>query len=409
LLTLRLKILLAALATQRARAITAASMMALGVTSTLLMAALSTGARLEMEAEQDRMGRNLFYVRAAERPVSPGRGNGWFVSSRLKPDQAALIERDVPAVQHAVPVRERSALVKLDANKAVSTVRGVTPEFFELRNFEVEYGRALTHDDGRALRRVAVLGPYVREQLVRERRSGTRSLVGETVRVGGVPFTVVGELRAKGAGTDGSNLDDQILIPFETSVRRFENVESASLLLVQTRDQNGMASAMDGVRRLLRAAHYIEPNARDDFDILETIRQNAARSMNGRFMRGLSRILTAVTLVLGGAGVFAVSYLNVKERTSEIGLRMALGATRMSIAALFLFEACALSLLGGIAGLAIGATGALLLRAAIGWTLAIDAHALMLALAVSAGVGALCSLLPAWRASQLMPARTLAE
>jgi putative ABC transport system permease protein len=395
---------MAALASQRIRAVVAASMVSLGVASTLVMVAMSTGARLEMEAEQDRMGRNLFYVRAAELPVSPGRGNGWYVSNRLKPEQAARIERDVPAVAYAEPVRERAALVKVDARSVTTTVRGVTPEFLQLRHFEVERGRPISDADRQALRRVALLGPFVRERL-----TGSGSLVGSVVRVGGVPFQVIGELRAKGAGSDGSNLDDQILIPFETSLRRLDNAESASLLLVQARDAGAMRPAMDGVRALLRAAHYIEPNARDDFDILETIRQNFARQTNGRWMRGLSQILAVVTLALGGIGVLAVSYLNVNERTGEIGLRMALGATRASIAALFLFEACVLSVLGGIAGLAIGSVLALGLRAATGWSLPIDLSVAGTALAVSALTCAVCSLLPAWRASQVMPAGTLAE
>ena len=401
--TLRLKILVAAFASQRVRAVIAAAMVSLGVASTLVMAAMSTGARLEMQAEQDRMGRNLFYVRAAEQPVSPGRGNGWYVSSRLKPEQATWIERDVPAVLHAVPVRERSALVKLDANSVTTTVRGVTPEFLELRNFEVERGRAIVDADGTELRRVAVVGPFVRERL-----SGARSLVGKTLRLGGVPFSVVGELRAKGAGSDGSNLDDQILIPFATAIRRFENVESASMLLVQAREPEAMRPAMDAVRGLLRVAHYLEPGARDDFDMLETIRQNAAREMSGRWMRGLARILMIVTLALGAVGVFAVIYLNVKERTGEIGLRMALGATRTSIAMLFLVEACLLSLLGGVAGLGIGTLLVFALRAATAWTIAIDTGAVLLALFVSGATGLVCSLVPAWRASLVMPARTLA-
>jgi putative ABC transport system permease protein len=402
--TLRLRILAAALASQRVRAVIAAAMVSLGVASTLVMVALSAGARLEMEVQQERMGRNLFFVRAAERPVPPGRGNGWFASSRLKPEQAALIERAVPAVLHAVPVRERPVQVKLDSKRVVTTVRGVTPEFFPLRNFEIERGRAIDATDGMERRRVIVIGPFVKDRL-----SNGRSLLGEIVRLGNVPFEVVGELRAKGAGTDGSDQDDQVLIPFETSIRRFENVEAASLLLVQARDEAAMRPAIDGVRELLREAHFIEPGARDDFDILETIRQNVAREMSNRWLQGLSRVLATVTLVLGGIGVFAVSYLNVKERTGEIGLRMAVGATRLSIAALFVAEACVLSILGGIAGVTLGALVAELLQAVTEWRLAIDLRGVFLPFAVSAITGVGCSLVPAWRASRVMPALALAE
>jgi putative ABC transport system permease protein len=286
----------------------------------------------------------------------------------------------------------------------MTTVRGVTPEFFDIRNFEVERGRPIQNDDRESLRRVAVLGSFVRERL-----TDSGSLVGRIVRIGGVPFQVIGELRAKGAGTDGSNLDDQILIPLETSMRRLDNTEAASLILIQASDERTMRPAMDGVRGLLRTAHHIEPNARDDFDILETLRQNLARQKSGRWMTGLSQILAIVTITLGGIGVLAVTYLNVKERTSEIGLRMALGATRASIAVLFLFETLVVSALGGIAGVAIGSAISLTLRAVTGWSAVIDIRALGIALGVSALTAALCSLLPAWRASQVMPARTLAE
>jgi putative ABC transport system permease protein len=285
-----------------------------------------------------------------------------------------------------------------------STVRGVTPEFLEMRRFAVEQGRALLQSDGDALRRVAVVGAFVKDRL-----GGGQSLLGATVRINNVPFLVVGELRAKGAGSDGSDQDDQILVPFETAMHRLENVESVSLLLVQGRNEKEMPDAIEGVRGVLRTAHYIEPDAREDFDILLTLRQSEAQRISGQFMRGLSRVLVIVTVMLAAVGVFAVGYLNVKERTGEIGLRMAVGATRISIAVLFVLESCALSLAGGILGLGLGALIAWLLKAATVWPLAVDVRGIVLPLAVASGIGVVCSLLPAWRASRVMPAVALAE
>jgi putative ABC transport system permease protein len=400
---LRIRILAAALGSQRLRAVIAGGMVCIGVASTLVMVALSTGVRLEMQALQERMGRNLFFVKAGQRPVPPGRGNGWFLSSLLEPEEATLIETGVASVAHAVPVRERSAQVRLDSKRVVTTVRGVTPEFFELRNFEVSSGRPIDEADRQALRRVAVVGPFVKERL-----SDGESLLGVTLRVAGVPFEVVGELRAKGTGSDGSDQDDQILVPFETAMHRLDNVEAASMLLVQARDERRMEPAIDAVRGLLRGAHYIEAGAREDFDILTMIRQDEVRRMSSRWMQGLSRVLAVVTLVIGGVGVFAVSYLNVKERTAEIGLRMALGSTRLAVAGLFVAEACVLSVLGGVAGIVMGALIAALLKGATAWPIAIDVRGIGIPLAVSAAIGVLCSLVPAWRASRVMPAVALA-
>jgi putative ABC transport system permease protein len=286
----------------------------------------------------------------------------------------------------------------------ISTVRGVTPDFLEMRRFAVDRGRALLKEDGAALRRVAVVGAFVKERLA----SG-RSLLGATLRINNVPFLVVGELRPKGAGSDGSDQDDQILVPFETAVRRLENVESVSMLLVQGRDEQRMSQAIEGVREVLRASHYIKPDAREDFDILLTIRQSEAQRLSGQFMRALSRVLVVVTVTLAEVGVFAVSYLSVKERTGEIGLRMAVGATRFSVATLFVLESSLLSAAGGVVGLGLGAAIAALLKTVTVWPLTLDYGAILLPLATAGGIGLVCSLVPAWRASRVMPALALAE
>lgn len=400
---LRARILLASLGSQPVRAFIAGAMVSLGVASTLLMVALSTGARVQLEAMQESIGRNLFFVKAGYRPLRPGRGNGWVTSTRLKAAEATAIERAVPTVLRAVPVKESGAVVRLGRERTVSTVRGVTPEFLEIRRFAVERGRALEAGDGEARRRVAVVGAFVKERLARG-----ASLIGSTLRINNVPFLVIGELQAKGAGSDGSDQDDQILVPFETAMHRLENVEFVSMLLVQGRDEPGMRDAVDRVRELLRAAHYIEPDAREDFDILLTLRQSEAQRISGEFMRALSRVLVIVTVTLAAVGVFAVSYLSVKERTGEIGLRMAVGATRFSVAALFVLESCALSVAGGVVGLALGAAIATVLQRITVWPLALDVSGVVLPFAVAASIGVACSLAPAWRASRVMPAVALA-
>lgn len=400
---LRARILVASLRSQPVRSLIAGALVSLGVAATLIMLALGTGARRELVALQESVGRNLFFVKPGYRPVQAGRGNGWFTSTRLKAEEAALIEREVTAVARAVPVREMPATIRFGRERIASTARGVTPEFFEMRRFTVERGRALVGADNEARRRVAVVGAFVKERLARG-----ESLIGTTLRVNGVPFEVVGELRAKGAGTDGSDQDDQILVPFETAMHRLENVDSVSLLLVQGREEERMAEAVDGVRRVLRASHQIEPDAREDFDILQTLRQSAAQQLSGRWMRALSGILAVVTLALAAVGVFAVSYLNVKERTGEIGLRMAVGATRPSIATLFVSESVLLSGAGGVIGLVLGAVITMLLDLVTVWPLALDLRGFTMPLGVAGGIGALCSLVPAWRASRVMPAVALA-
>jgi putative ABC transport system permease protein len=162
------------------------------------------------------------------------------------------------------------------------------------------------------------------------------------------------------------------------------------------------------VRKLLRDSHRLAPNARDDFDILTMVQQSNVQRINGRWMRGMSRVLAAVTVTLGFVGVFAVSYLNVTERTAEIGLRVALGAAPFSIVSLFVSEACVLAVIGGVAGIAIGVLATQTIAIITSWPAAIDLGAVALPLAASVAMGVMCSLWPAWRASRLNPATALA-
>jgi putative ABC transport system permease protein len=401
-IALRARILLASLSSNRARTILAASLVSVGIAATLIMIALSTGVRLELEEVQAKSGRNLFVVKAGERPVPQWQGTGWFVTTKLRREEAALIRTQIPAIARAAPVLERSLPIKLRDAGLVTTLRGVTPEYPDLRNFQIEFGRALRDDDDIALGRVAVVGAFIAERL-----NAGLSMVGETLWVNGIPFEVVGQLRAKGQGSDGSNEDDQILVPLQTAMRRVANVDRVSLLMVQASSAGAIPQAMDSVRQLLRVTHQLDADERDDFDVLSMIRADEVRRLSSQWLQGLARILTAITLSIGGAGIFAISYLNVNDRIGEIGLRMAVGASRANIASLFLAEAAVISALGGVAGVAIGATGALGLAKLTSWNMPIDGRGLVISLTVAAGVGVIFSAGPAIRASLLQPAVAL--
>ena len=400
--TLRGKILLASLSSNRARTILAASLVSTGIAATLIMIALSTGVRLEVEAVQAKMGRNLFVVKAGERPVPQWQGTGWFITTQLKRDEAALIRTQIPAITHAAPVLERTLPVKLRDTGLVTTIRGVTPEYPNLRNFQLESGRALSDADDNALGRVAVVGAFIAERL-----NAGLSMVGETLWVNGIPFEVVGQLRAKGQGSDGSNEDDQVLVPLQTAMRRVANVDRVSLFMVQASSAGEIPEAMESVRQLLRVTHRLDADERDDFDVLSMIRADEVRRLSSQWLESFARILTAITLSIGGAGIFAVSSLNVNDRIGEIGLRMAVGASRGSIASLFLAEAFVISALGGIAGIAIGTAGARALEKLTSWSMPLDGHGLAVSFAVAAGVGVTFSAGPAIRASLLRPAVAL--
>jgi putative ABC transport system permease protein len=403
-LKLQLRIMFLALRKSGFRSVMALGSVGLGIAALMIMLALGEGAEREMQALTDQMGKNLFTVKAGQVLAPPGRGAGWFTSTRLKSSDAAVIGEQVRGIRAIVPILEGNLSVKLNGEEMGTSVLGVTPEFLEIRNFRVAEGRAFDERDGLARERVAVVGSYIAQKL-----NDGFSMVGEKIWITGIPFEVIGQLAEKGISSEGLNEDDQILIPLETARRRLFNVEYLSRLLVQVDDEQRMGTAQEGARELLRGSHALDADVKDDFEILDMIRSNQIRRMNSMFLQGMSQLFAVITLAIGGAGVLGVSYLNVKDRTPEIGLRMAVGARRKDIAAQFVAEACLLSLLGGLTGLLVGWVGMLVLRQATGWQMVVDLRSLTIPLLVSLVLGLTFGTGPAVKASKVMPVEALRD
>jgi ABC-type antimicrobial peptide transport system permease subunit len=400
-LKLQVRIMVLALRKSGFRSVMALGSVGLGIASMMIMLALSTGAERELQAITDKMGKNLFVVKAGQVRAQPGRGGGWFQSTRLDRTDMAVLREQVPGVRRVVPLLEGNRQAKFEAQEIVTAIRGVTPEYLEARHFRVQDGRGLDGKDGAARSRVALVGSFVAKKL-----NGGFSLVGETIWIGGIPFSVVGQLEEKGVSGE-QNEDDQILIPLETAERRVFNVDYLSQLLVQVEEPGQMAAAESAARELLRQNHDLNEGVKDDFEILALIRASEIRKMSSAFLGGLAQIFAVVTLAIGGVGVLAVSYLNIKDRTSEIGLRMAIGARRRDITSLFVAEACLLSVLGGIFGVLAGWLAIAVLRRAIGWQMAVDLRGVAVPLLVSMFLGLVFGVAPALRASKLMPVEAL--
>jgi ABC-type antimicrobial peptide transport system permease subunit len=401
-LRLQLKIMVVALRQSGFRSVVALAAVSLGIASMMIMMALEAGATRRLEELTSRVGKNLLMVKAAEVVAPAIRGSQRSLSTRLSLDDAALLEDRVVGVATVVPIAERSVRVELGRESLVTTVRGVTPGYLPVRRFEIEEGRALDESDARVASRVAVVGAFVAGRL-----GDGASLVGESVAIGGVPFEVVGQLRAKGASLEGQNEDDQVLIPVDTAMRRLYDVDYLSRLLIQVDGESWMTPVRQEVRTLLRESHGLHPDVEDDFDVLAMIRGSEIDRMSSTFLENMARLFALVTLSIGGAGILAVTFLNVKDRTSEIGLRMAVGARRKDIARLFVVEACLLSLLGGVAGVVLGSLSVVILRTLTEWTMAIDFRSVAIPFVVSAALGLIFGVVPALRASRVMPVEAL--
>ncbi|MCM2269502.1 MAG: ABC transporter permease [Thermoanaerobaculia bacterium] len=399
-LRLRGRILVAALRRGGARTLLAVAAVALAVAAAALHGAVRAGAERELAAVASAVGSNLFVVTAGQVLALPGRGRGWLTSSRLDSDDAAALADRVPSLAAVVPMLEGSRRVVVGGASTSTTVRGVPPEYLALRRLELAAGRPLDAADERERRRVALLGATVAVRLGGD-------LVGRVVRVGGVPFEVVGELATKGLSPDGQNEDDQILIPLETARRRLFNRESLSRLLLQATDAGTMSAAQRETRALLRERHRIATDARDDFEIAALVRSNEIRRRGSGFVTGMAAIFAATTALLATAGVTAVSYLNVRDRAAEIGLRMAVGARRRDVAREIVAESCVLALTGGVVGVAAGLGAVAVLERTLGWRMAIEPSGVALSFALAAALGLVAGWLPARRAARLAPVEAL--
>jgi ABC-type antimicrobial peptide transport system permease subunit len=402
-LRLRFRILLLTLRASRGRSLFAIAAVAMAIAAMMIMLSLGTGARLEMEALADRMGRNLFTVVTGRVAVPPGRGSGWTPSTRLERSDVTALEQRIEGIATVIPILEGSRQVRYARRDVVTAVRGVPPEFVSIRNFQLADGRLLDERDDATRSRVAVVGPFIAQRL-----NEGESLVGETITINGIPFEVVGQLEEKGI-TDGQNEDDQILIPLETARLRVFNADSLSRLLVQAKTQEQLEPVRHATRALLRETHELDESVRDDFEILSLIRVNEMKRVSSGALLGLAQLFALVTLVVGGAGVLAVTWLNARDRAREIGLRIAVGARKRDIAGLFIAEACALSAAGGVAGLTSGWIAVVLLRNTIGWQMALDLRGIAIPLAVSLLLGIAFGVLPALRAASVQPVEALRD
>ena len=270
-------------------------------------------------------------------------------------DWRAILE-ELPYIEGAAPVTTSSHAIRYDGRTLKSTVSGTTPDYFSPKNYQVLAGRQLTAGDVKNSSRVAVVGAYVGRELF----LGEWPL-GEILMVDRLPFTIVGILKEKGVSADGANEDNQVIIPVSTAQRRLLNVDFLNRIYVQTTTRKAFKGTEQKLRELLRRRHALEDVAslKDDFDIQDQDSLLRAQAETGESFSWMVWVLAGLALGLAGVGLLAVSLMSVRERYTEIGLRLAVGARRGDILFQFLVEAAVMALGGGCLGLGVGGTGIL--------------------------------------------------
>ncbi len=364
--------------------------------------AIGQGAKEEVLRQTESIGTNLLVVRPSQVSNSAARKSVRGVVTSLKLDDFQAITQ-LPRVSAAVPGFESSVVVKANNLSMSAMVLGTTSPYLDVCRFRLHEGRFITDDDDLTANRVAVLGARVNETLF-----GERSAIGQQIRIRNVPFEVVGILEAKGVLADGSDEDNRIVIPIHTALRRVFNSTWLNPVFVSVRDVAEMDEARTEVATLLRERHkLVQRNKADDFSIQDKTKALAARKQLADSLTLLATGLAAASLVVGGAGILALMLMSVKERTAEIGLRMAIGAKPRDILGQFLLEATSIAACGWLAGLVIAAIVTLIIARATNWTTSISSDLVLITLAIVVASGLMFGAYPARKASLMPPIEAL--
>jgi len=369
----------------------------IGVAAVITMLALGTGAQRAVEQQLEALGANVITVTTWMRFAQ-----GIAREQALTTDDAVALRNDARNVSAVAPEQSSRQQVKLGNRNLNLSVIGTTQDHAVVNGFELEAGRTLTAIDDSSRRRVAVLGGEVPEQL------GTtgEALLGRSILIKSLPFEVVGVYRKKGAIGFG-NPDDDIYIPVSTSEFRVVGNDRVQNIAVQVAPGVEPAQAMVEIERVVRREHGLAPGADNDFTVVDRKQFLATQQQTTQILSFLLAGIAGVSLVVGGIGIMNIMLVTVTERTREIGIRKALGATRTNILTQFLTESVVLCVLGGLLGMLLGTGAARALATFAGWQTYVTLDALLLAFAFSAGVGLVFGLWPARRASKLDPIAAL--
>jgi putative ABC transport system permease protein len=376
----------------------------IGVGAVIAMIAVGRGASLQIESHISSMGSNILII-VPGTTTSGGVRMGAGTQQSLSLDDAIAIEEECSAVSHVSPELSGVAQVVYGNRNWSTGVIGTTEGMMDVHNWSVSLGRFLTDQDVRSSTKVAVIGETVAYELF-----GNANPVGEIIRIKKVPFQVVGVLAPKGQSAFGSDQDDVIFVPVTTAQKRLFGTPFPRMvrrISVKARDAESIYLAQEQITALLRQRHRIGPNQDDDFTVRNLTQAMEAAQQSTQAMTLLLGAIASVSLLVGGIGIMNIMLVSVTERTREIGIRMAVGARPRDIRLQFLIEAFLLSVIGGIAGIALGALLSQTLVLLFDWSTSISPSSILLAFGFSGFVGVFFGFYPAYKASLMDPIEAL--
>jgi putative ABC transport system permease protein len=398
-----IRVALGALRANKLRSLLTMLGIVIGVSAVIAVVALGRGAQTAVNNRISSLGTTLL-------TVSPGQARtggvmSFDVRTRLTIEDAQALEDRGTLIAAVQPEMSSSLQVQFLNKNAGTRVIGSSSNYPEVRRYEMAAGRFFTAAEDAGRQRLAVVGPVVVTNLGLQ---SPEALIGENIRLRGIQFTVIGVYKSKGQAPGwGGDPDDQVIIPLQTARFRVIGNNRLNSISVLAPTETAIPETMAEIQKILRREHKLRPERPDDFQI-----RNQADFLNtlGETTQVFSMLLAgiaAVSLLVGGIGIMNIMLVSVTERTREIGIRKALGATKINILFQFLIEAVVLCLLGGAIGIAVGAGGATIFTKLLGWNTEVGTSSVIMAFAFSALVGIVFGVYPARRAASLDPITAL--
>ncbi len=396
-----MKIAIRALARNKLRSALTMLGIIIGVGAVIAMVGIGNGAQKEVQDRIAAMGTNLLNVQAGSMNVG-GAHLGAGATQTLVESDVTAIEREAPAVANAAPVSSATTQLVYGNQNWATSVTGTEPQYFDIRDWPMAQGTAFTDDDVRMASNVAVIGDTVKQNLF-----GGINPIGQTIRAGNLPFTVVGVLSQKGSSGMGGDQDDGIYVPITTLQKKITGQDWLRSIMVSAKSQQESYAAQEQVTAILRDRHRLKPADPDDFTIRNLADIAELADQSAQVMTMLLASIAGVSLIVGGIGIMNIMLVSVTERTKEIGVRVAIGATEEDVQRQFLLESVVLSLLGGAVGILLGVGSSILITYLLHWTVSISPLAIGAAVLFSTAIGIGFGYYPARKAARLDPIEAL--
>lgn len=376
----------------------------IGVAAVIVMLSVGNGAQISIQNEMKTMGSNLIIIRSGVATSSGARGGHGSQPTMKKGDGDAIQEK-IAAIKLAAPVLEETAQIVYGNANWSTGITGTDNRMFEIKDWDLAYGRMFSETDVKNASKVAILGQTVVNELF-----GDVDPLGKVIRIKGIPFQVIGVMVARGQSGMGQDQDDAVYIPITTAQKKVMGIsfpDQVKMIMLQAVDSRSTYTSQDDIKELLRQRHNLGSNKEDDFVIMNLTQMMEMMESSTKVMTILLGAIASISLLVGGIGIMNIMLVSVTERTREIGIRMAIGAKAWDIRWQFLMEALVLSLIGGLVGVVIGLIGSSLVGVFSSLPAKVSLIYVVLPFSFAGIVGLFFGFYPAYKASLLNPINAL--